>query len=281
MNSLYIPAYAKINLFLEILDTRSDGFHNIESVMHTVSLCDEVTLDINDSGNVTLDCPALDIPCEKNIAWRAAKLYLERADIKDGVHITVNKNIPWEAGLGGGSSDAGAVLRGLNKIYVRFNEAELSELAAMIGSDVPFCTVGGCMHATGRGEVLSPLPALPDCYVLIVKGDKGTSTAAAYAAADAVGFIPETNRISDSLATGDLKDICNNTFNRFEDTAPYVADIKTLLTDAGALTALLSGSGSAVFGIFNNLELAENARNTFIGKEYFAHISRPIGRINN
>lgn len=276
MNSLYVPAYAKINLFLEIHQKRPDGFHNIESVMHTVSLCDDVTLEINDSGYVTLDCPALDIPKEKNIAWKAAKLYLEATNIKDGIHIAIKKNIPWEAGLGGGSSDAGAVLRGLNKIYGRMTEAELFALAAEIGSDVPFCVAGGCMLATGRGEILSPLPALPNCYILIVKGDKGTSTAAAYAAADAVGFSPEKNSLSDALVTRDLSKICALTFNRFEDTAPYAEDIKNSLFSLSALTALLSGSGSAVFAVFDNLDYAEIARDEFIRKGYFAHICRPI-----
>ena len=103
MKSLYIPAYAKINLFLEILSKRDDGFHNIESVMHTVSLFDGVTIEINDSGKITLDCPALDIPAEKNIAWKAAKRFADRSGICDGIRITIEKRIPWEAGLGGGS----------------------------------------------------------------------------------------------------------------------------------------------------------------------------------
>ena len=281
MNSLYIPAYAKINLFLEIHDKRPDGFHNIESVMHTVSLRDGVTLEINGSGKITLDCPALDIPAEKNIAWKAAKLYVVRAGIGDGIHITVEKKIPWEAGLGGGSSDAGAVLRGLNKIYGRFTQDELLNLAAEIGSDVPFCVAGGCMLAKGRGEILSPLPCLPDCCVLIVKGDKGTSTAAAYAAADAVGFEPERNTLSEILGTADLKAVCKHVFNRFEDTAPYVADIKKTLMSAGALTTLLSGSGSAVFSVFDTLEKAESARDEFIGRGYFAQISTPVSNYND
>ena len=276
MNSLYIPAYAKINLFLEIHEKRPDGFHNIESVMHTVSLCDDVTLEINGSGTITLDCPALDIPAEKNIAWKAAKLYAERTAIKDGIHITIKKNIPWEAGLGGGSSDAGAVLRALNTLYGKMSEKELLTLAAEIGSDVPFCTVGGCMHASGRGEILSALPCLPDCHILIIKGDAGTSTAAAYAAADAVGFTPELNRLSGTLETSDLNEICKHTFNRFEDTAPYVTSLKDALLSNGALTALLSGSGSAVFAIFDDLKSAEAAREKFIGKGYFAKICTPV-----
>ena len=276
MNTLYVPAYAKINMFLEILDKRADGFHNIESVMHTVSLCDNVTLEINNSGTVTLDCPALGIPAEKNIAWKAAKLYTEQAGITDGVHITVTKNIPWEAGLGGGSSDAGAVLRGLNKLYGSFTESELLVLAAEIGSDVPFCTVGGCMHATGRGEILSSLPCLPDCRILIIKGDAGTSTAAAYAAADAVGFTPEVNRLNARLYDGNLKEICKHTFNRFEDTAPYLPPLKDALLSNSALTAMLSGSGSAVFAIFDDPEAAKKSRDEFTSKGYFAEICTPV-----
>ncbi len=280
MKSLYIPAYAKINLFLEILSKRPDGFHDIESVMHAVSLCDDVTIEINNSGTVTLDCPALDIPAEKNIAWKAARLYAERAEITDGVHITIEKNIPWEAGLGGGSSDAGAVLRGLNKIYAVFTVDELCEIAAEIGSDVPFCVRGGCMLAKGRGEILSPLDPLPDCTILIAKGDGGSSTAKAYAMADSAGFTPRENTLIEPLASGDLYALSDRVFNRFEDTAPYTLPIKETMASSGALCSLLSGSGSAVFGIFDNKENAEKARDMLKGKGYFTALCEPVGKFD-
>lgn len=278
MKSLYIPAYAKINLFLEILSKRDDGFHNIESVMQAVSLCDDVTIEINDSAKITLDCPALDIPQEKNIARKAAKLYAERAGITDGIHISIEKKIPWEAGLGGGSSDAGAVLRGLNEIYGAFTADRLCDIAAEIGSDVPFCVRGGCMLAKGRGEILSPLAPMPDCTILIAKGEGGSSTAKAYAAADSQGFIPKENDIIEPLNTGDLYTLSDRLFNRFEDTAPYALPIKDVMTSCGALSSLLSGSGSAVFGIFDDKEKAERAKELLILKGYFAETCVPVNQ---
>lgn len=244
--------------------------------MHTVSLCDKVELMTNKSGMVTLECPALSIPQEKNIARKAAHLYLERAGITDGVHIAIEKRIPWEAGLGGGSSDAGAVLRGLNLIYKYFDTDSLCSIAAEIGSDVPFCVRGGCMLARGRGEILTELPVLPECYIVIAKGGAGSSTAKAYEAADKNGFTPKINTLDKPLKNRDLVQICNNTFNRFEDTALYAHQIKDIMFKCGALTSLLSGSGSAVFGIFNDREKAGDAADKLGKLGYWSSVSVPI-----
>ena len=278
MSELCIHAYAKINLFLEVTGKRPDGFHDIDTVMQTVSLCDELSLETDGTGTVAAECVGLDIPNADNLAVRAARLYLDRAGVGDGLKIKIVKHIPCGSGLAGGSADAAAVLRGLNSIYGAFGADALSSLAAELGSDVPFCVFGGCMRASGRGEILSALPDMPDCAIVIARGERSSLTAGAYAALDKIVFEPRANGMIDALYAGDLGAVSAAAFNRFEDTAVYEKEIAKRLENAGALTARLSGSGSAVFGVFNDEARARSAAASLSAAGYMAALCFPTGK---
>ena len=258
MDRIIENAYAKINIFLEVLGRRGDGFHDIETVMQTVSLCDEVALTFGGDG-ISLSCRGIDLPPESNLAYAAAAAYAGRAGIGLDCTIEVIKRIPSGAGLGGGSADAAAVLRALEKRYRKLGLKELLKLAAELGSDVPFCVTGGCALARGRGEVLSPLPSIPDCFIVICAGDDFVSTADAYAALDALPFAVREDTVAPAVAAGDLEGICRGAFNRFGETASYAKKQISAFAAAGAKCALLTGSGNAVAGIFTDGDKAREA----------------------
>ena len=270
-------AYAKINIFLEITGKRADGYHSIDSVMQTVSLCDEIDLEITSQTGISLSCPGIDIPQEKNLAYRAASIFFERAGLSFGAQIKVHKNIPSEAGLGGGSADAAAVLKALNIRFRCFSENELCDLGASLGSDVPFCIKGGCARAEGRGEILTPVSSgIPDCAIVIVKGKKPTSTAQAYRMIDSLDYSPKANKTLSALDAMDLKRICDSAFNRFEDAVYFDRDAADVMKLHGALTARLTGSGSAIFGIFDSDEKAEAAAGALKKSGYAVFSCRPV-----
>ena len=271
-------AYAKINLFLEIMGRRPDGYHEIETVMQTVTLADTVTLSGRADGTVVLSCPGLDLPARENLAYRAAKLYLDAAGLSDGVEIAVGKRIPAGAGLAGGSADAAAVLRGLERHYRKLGKEALLELAARLGSDVPFCVEGGCALARGRGEILAPLPRLTDCTVVISAGGDVVSTADAYAATDAQSREPRVNAVAPALRAGDADAVFGAVFNRFGDTAGYARGQIAALTADGARAALLTGSGNAVVGLFTDEETAGRAAQNQRNAGYRAWICAPADR---
>ncbi len=267
-----ICANAKINLYLSVLDKRPDGYHNIESVMHSVSLYDTVTLDAADaretSISLTITDPALPTD-EKNIAFRAAKLFMHslpgerRADIR----IHIEKNIPVAGGLAGGSTDGAAVLRGLNKLFDEpFNKDELCRLGARIGADVPFCILGGAAVTLGIGDIMTPVPSLPECTILIVRPHESVSTADAYRLIDALPHdsrtCPQLASIVDPLHNGSLHGVVCGMYNIFESVIPEhseVFGIKRLLTRCGALSSMMSGSGPSVFGIFDDSSAVASA----------------------
>ena len=272
-----IRAFAKINIFLEVTGVRPDGFHDIDTVMQTVSLCDDLYFAVNGSGVLSLDCPDVPGPQEKNLVWRAARLYLDRAGLNDGIDIKVEKRIPQGAGLGGGSADAAAALRCLNGIYGAFSRDGLLALAAELGSDVPFCVAGGAARAEGRGEILSPLPRiLPDCFIVTAKGGLSTSTAEAYKKIDALEYTPKINDTAGLFETGDLEKICRSAFNRFEDAAAFDREAADILSSHGALAARMTGSGSAVYGVFTDENRAEAAKDELLRTKRFAAVCRPV-----
>ena len=279
MDRIFAPA--KINLFLEVCGRRADGFHTVDTVMQTVTLCDTVYIEINDGGRISVSCPALDLPEEKNLAYKAAALYFEKAGIKNrGADVRIEKRIPAGAGLGGGSSDAAAVLRGLNARLSAFSPEELRSVAALVGSDVPFCVNGGCARAGGRGEELSGLPrGLPDCFILIAKRAASTSTAEAYAALDRLDYSPRENVMPELLAEGDLNKICSAAFNRFENAAPFDVESRDIMLRRGALTAHMTGSGSAVFGVFESEGAASAAKTDAEKSGAAAFVCRPAGEV--
>ncbi len=265
MTTLFEGAYAKINLTLDVLDKRPDGYHDIKSVMQTVSVRDDVQIDIGTGKPWCLKCDKEGIPCdETNLAWKAAKIYLDTIH-KDpgGLEIRIVKRIPSQAGMGGGSADAAAVLRALNRHYGQpLSILALAELGAQVGSDVPFCTLGGTAMVEGRGEKLRALPIMPECVFVVCKPDFSASTPELYRKLDeaGVGIRPNHQAMESALLVGDLGKIAENVCNVFDPvvTAEHLElnYIKSICHSYGALCQQMTGSGSAVFAIMPNFEYA-------------------------
>lgn len=258
MITLFEPAYAKLNLTLDVLGKRDDGYHDLKSVMQTVSLQDDIEIDIGTGQTWCLKCDKGGVPCdERNLAWKAAKIFCEAAGKDpDGLEIRITKRIPSQAGMGGGSSDAAAVLRALNAHYGNlFSIDELAELGARIGSDVPFCVVGGTCMCEGRGEILTRLPDMPQCYFVVCKPEFSVSTPELYRVIDEVAISKRPDHVSMdcALAEGDLEKVAQNVFNVFDPVVtavhPELNDIKAVFSDYGAMTGQMTGSGSATFAI--------------------------------
>lgn len=261
-------AYAKLNLTLDVLGTLPDGYHEMKMVMQSVSLCDDVFIALNDSGKVTMESNFGFLPCDgRNIAVKAAQRFFAKAGLGSvGAHIRLQKRIPVGAGMAGGSTDAAAVLRALNRLCgTGFSREELEELGGALGSDVPFCIAGGTRLATGRGEVLSPLPPMPDCGLVICKPRFSIKTPELFARIDSRSsrIHPDTDGMIAALDAQDVQGIARRMYNVFEDVLPRrcgeVGVIKSRLLDAGALGAVMTGTGSAVFGIFGDPAAAEMA----------------------
>ena len=288
MSEIREKAYAKLNISLDVAERRPDGYHDMVMVMQTVSLCDELRLTRNDSGRISASCNLRFIPTdERNLAVRAAKRFLEAAgESGKGLHIDIRKSIPVGAGMAGGSSDAAAVLRGLNRLFDdRFSRAELEGLAGLVGSDVAFCVAGGTALAKGRGELLSDLRPLPRCFFAIVKPEFSISTPELFRKLDETPLRrhPDTAGLLHAIEDGSLKELSRRMYNVFEDVPDRrmrtVAEIKSRLLDHGALSAMMTGTGSAVFGVFEEEEAARDAA-AALRKEYrFAAAAEPVGRL--
>lgn len=267
MITLAEKAYAKINLTLDVLHKRDDGYHDLRSVMQTVSLCDDVEIDVDTGKPWTLTSDTASIPSdERNLAWKAVRAFFDRLGREpDGVEIRIRKRIPSEAGLAGGSADAAAVLRALNR-WAGFplSTEALCALGAMIGSDVPFCVLGGTALAEGRGELLTKLPDAPKLYLAICKPPVAFATPALFRKLDSVAIRerPDTEAMRRALESGDRERIAARLCNVFEQAVsdyPQIEAIKRKLLANGALGAVMSGSGSAVFGVFRSPDCAQAA----------------------
>lgn len=265
MTILTEGAFAKINLTLDVLGRRDDGYHDLCSVMQSVSLHDDVELELDTGKPWSLVCDREDVPQnETNLAWRAAKLFFERfGDAPDGLEIRITKRIPAQAGLAGGSADAAAVLRALNRYRgYPLSVYALCELGAELGSDVPFCVLCGTALAEGRGERLTKLPDAPEMFYVICKPEVSFSTPELFARLDAasIGKRPDTTSMRAALQRGDMEKIGENLCNVFEPVA--LAEhlelnyIKSIMMSYGAYGAQMTGSGSAVYGIFDSFEYA-------------------------
>lgn len=266
MSPVNINANAKINLTLDIKERREDGYHTLDTVMQGITLCDEIDLTKRKDGKIRLTSNKMNVPLdESNTAYKAAKLMLDYCGISEmGVNIHIVKNIPDKAGMGGGSADAAAVLKGINELFrLDIPMADLIKLGVKIGADVPFCLVGGTRRCMGIGEIMSDLPKMPMCTLLICKPEVGVSTAEAYSQSDK--FPQEdyylTPYMEAALKSGDMEQICENIGNRFDDVLniPEVQIIKAIMLENKALNASMTGSGSAVFGIFDCEESAKTA----------------------
>jgi len=254
---MVIEGRCKINLALNVGERLSNGYHKVKMIMQEVSLCDKIWLNFGKSG-VSLSCSSSSIPNDSsNIAYKAAELFIKKTHC-DGVEIYIEKNIPSQAGLGGGSADAAAVLKGMNEYYgYPLTEDELLKMGLSLGADVPFCIKGGTALSEGIGEILTPINSLIKTNILIVKPDAGMSTPFAYKRLDEMGFEKvDVDKVLLSLEEGDMDKLCKYMGNVFEtvakDVVPEVFDIKESLLSQGAEAAMMSGSGTAVFGIFTD-----------------------------
>jgi len=259
-----VEANAKINLTLDILGKRPDGYHEVAMVMQTVGLHDTLTLEKREQGiSLNINVPWLKAD-EKNLAWRAAALVQEEFGLTGGVHIELTKRIPVAAGLAGGSADAAAVLKGMSELYgLNLSDNKLCELGAKLGSDIPFCLLGGTMLATGRGEVLKRLPDMPETWVVLVKPRISVSTAWAYQNYDEQGAErhPDNEAIQKEIARGSRKGVAKLLCNVLESVTINKYDVieryKQMMLDKGAMASMMSGSGPTVFALAKNREQAE------------------------
>lgn len=251
-----VKAPAKINLTLDVLHKREDGYHEVEMVMTTIDLADRIDLMLLADKKIKITSKNRFVPDdERNLAYQAAKLLQDRFHVNKGVEISIQKVIPVAAGLAGGSSDAAAVLRGLNKLWdLNLSLDELAALGSEIGADVSFCVYGGTALATGKGEKISPLPSPPSCWVILAKPIIGVSTAEIYGKLKLDGIHhPNTKGMIEALENGDYAGVCANVGNVLEEVTlklyPEVASIKEQMLRFGADAVLMSGSGPTVFGL--------------------------------
>ena len=281
-------AYAKLNISLDVTARRDDGYHEMLMIMQTVSLCDELTITPEEGGVIHATTGLPYVPGDqRNLAVRAALKFLELVgDEGRGMKIAIRKNIPVGAGMAGGSADAAAVLRALNRAYGNPLTAEqLLAAGETIGSDVAFCLRGGTMLAAGRGEILTPLPALPPCRFVICKPEFSISTPELFRKLDQgrLNCHPDTEGLLAALEAQDLGGICRRMYNVFEDVDDRrmrtMRAAKGALLDRGALGAVMTGTGSAVFGVFRDEESAQAACAALKGEYRFCCVAEAIGQL--
>lgn len=282
-----INAHAKINLFLDIVSLREDSYHNILSVMQTVTLHDVITLDYDSNADRSIEivCNAKGIPCdERNLAYKAADMLLEEGCLR----IAIEKNIPSEAGLAGGSADAAATLIGLNELLGnRYSLDELKTMGKKLGADVPFCIEGGSCIVEGIGEKMTKCSAMPDFPLVIARMGEGMSTPTAYRKLDGKfdkfkNYSPKSDMMEHLLGSDEstsLSDYCKGLYNIFEEVVeperPAITTIKDILRQSGACGTLMTGSGTAVFGIFENEKAARSANSALLSIGATASICYP------
>ena len=285
MTTLFEPAYAKVNLTLDVLDKRSDGYHDIKSVMQTISIRDDIEIDVGTGKPWCLKCDKEDIPTdERNLAWKAAKVYLDALKKDpDGLEIRITKRIPSQAGLGGGSADAAAVLRALNRHYGDpLSILALAELGAQVGSDVPFCTLGGTAMVEGRGEKLRKLPDLPECFFVVCKPEFSSSTPELYRKLDEkpIALRPDHMAMESALLCGDSGKICGLFVKVFDRVVTQdhleLNYIKSIFNSYGSMGQQMTGSGSAVFCIVPEFEFAAVICNMLRENYPQVYIARPV-----
>ncbi|MEK3888934.1 4-(cytidine 5'-diphospho)-2-C-methyl-D-erythritol kinase [Bacillus sp. FSL K6-3431] len=275
---LLMKAPAKINLSLDVLNKRADGYHEVEMVMTTIDLADRIELAALNEDKIKIISHNRFVPDDqRNLAYQAAKLLKERYDVKEGVSISIDKIIPVAAGLAGGSSDAAATLRGLNTLWgLELTVNEMAELGAEIGSDVSFCVHGGTALAQGRGEMITKLPAPPNCWVILAKPSIGVSTADIYKNLDIQSIQhPNTNAMVNALKDQRYDEICRHMGNALEGVTlklhPEVLHIKEQMERFGADAVMMSGSGPTVYGLVHHesrLQRIYNGLRGFCGQVF-------------
>ncbi|MFV0496627.1 MAG: 4-(cytidine 5'-diphospho)-2-C-methyl-D-erythritol kinase [Candidatus Fimivivens sp.] len=282
--SITAKAFGKINMTLAVTGRRDDGYHTLCSVMQSISIYNVVKVFKTVGGGVTLYCDDPTLPTdERNTAYRAAQAFLCYAGLprRSGIFVKLQKQVPYQAGLGSASADAAGVLAACNVLFgAPLSRQRLLELASTIGADVPFCLTGGTKLAQGTGDIFTPLPGCPDCSLLILHPDEGVSTPEAYRRFDALKNPrqPQAQPMIDALHGGDLKRIATACGNTFEQCCPVaaVAQMKAALLQAGALGSAMSGSGTAVYGLFADALSAQKARETLLPFGWKSWLAKPI-----
>lgn len=260
--SVTVLTPAKINLTLDIVGTREDGYHLLESIFQSVDMCDTIIARKRWGKGIVLKADNCHCPVEKNTAYKAAVAFFAYTGIKKGVHLSLTKRIPQQAGMGGGSADAAGVLVALNKLFkTKLTTQQLCAIGLTIGADVPFCIVGGTAYVTGIGEGIQPLPPLPDCTIVVAQPAEGISTKEAYAAVDSATILarPDNAAAIAALESGDLKGVCRQAVNVFEAATQLegVLDIRRRMEQFHPLCSQMTGSGSCVFAIFEDEDAAD------------------------
>ena len=267
MNSITVKAYAKINLGLDVLRKRPDGYHEVSMIMQSLDLHDLITITKSASETIEITTNLSYLPSNQdNLVYKAALLFLDTIGLQEGLKITLEKNIPVAAGLAGGSSDAAATLIGLNRLYhAGLSTEELKKLGVRLGADVPYCIQLGTALSEGIGEVLTPMPNMPSCSILLVKPDISVSTKYVYENLrlnDTVTH-PNIDAMKEALSRGDFYFLAKTMDNILQTVTikeyPIIDHIRDKMKELGALTALMSGSGPTVFGIYPNRNLAKKA----------------------
>ena len=269
MNQIIKKAPAKINLGLDVIRRKENGYHEVKMIMQTVNICDELIFSKQKLGGIEIKVDAEDIPNDQNnLIYKAAEMLMKESNIQEGVCITLTKVIPVAAGMAGGSADAAATFLGINELFeLGKTKEELMKMAVKVGADVPYCILGGTALAEGIGEVLTPIASPPKCYIVIAKPDLYVSTQYVYENlnANSLKHHPDIDGMIQQIENQDLEGICSLMENVLETvtitTYPIIENLKNLMKQEGALNAMMSGSGPSVFGIFKEEQLALNAYN--------------------
>ncbi len=281
-------AYAKLNISLDVLGLLPKGYHEMSMVMQSISLWDDVGISLNDTGLIRCRSNAAFLPSDEgNIAVKAAKAFFAAAGMEGaGAEISLTKRIPTCAGMGGGSSDGAAVLRAMNRLCgSRFTRRELETIGASVGSDIPFCVAGGTQLATGTGTTLEDLPPMPHCFILVCKPSFAIRTPELFAKIDSrrSRLHPDTAGILEGIRQGDVESIARRMYNVFEDVLPRscgdIGRLKSLLLEHGALGSVMTGTGSALFGVFADEATAEKALIEIKKECPEAWLTQPVGKL--
>jgi 4-diphosphocytidyl-2-C-methyl-D-erythritol kinase len=294
MDYIKLKARAKINITLDVLSDRDDGYHELQMIMQTVNLCDNIFIKKSGIPGIELKSNLVWLPCdERNLIYKAAKLMTDRYNIEDGLYIDLNKTIPVAAGLAGGSTDCAATLVGIRSLFsLNISDEELMAIGKELGADVPYCIKRGTALAEGIGEKLTELPPFPDCYVLLAKPPINVSTATVFKAFDesVVAKHPDNKKIIGLIKQRDLNAICGEMCNVLETVTikahPIIAQIKYAMLEKNALGSMMSGSGPTVFGFFNTyedgIEALKYIRQKFHIKElYLTTVFNTTGRVKD
>ena len=267
MKKIVINAMAKINLGLDVLRRRENGYHDVKMIMQTVDIYDTLEFEKREDSQIIIKVDAMELPTdENNLIYKATKLLFEKRDVKEGVEITLTKRIPIAAGMAGGSTDAAAALVGINRLFdLGFSMEELKEVGVKIGADVPYCIEGGTALSEGIGEILTKLPDAPDCFVVVAKPEISVSTKYVYENlhANELKYHPDIDGMVEAIRNQDLAGVCKRMENVLETVTekkyPVISQLKQMLLEAGAENSLMSGSGPTVFDIFKEEEKAKEA----------------------